>query len=194
MSASSNSPSAWMLQDAGENLFKLAKERVYRLVETKDRGGQKSKKLERVLEHKPKETLLRQVLTEVENRWHAKLRKGGEGRNSANVLLMVKDERALSSVRTFLSYAGKENRGAMITFKSYLDQNVERVKQVCRKGGLTVDTLPLEQRLLYEEHGPVVKFLYGAERMDEYDQIKAEDRKNTSKQWKKKHKRHKLSN
>jgi len=106
MSASSKYPSGWMLQGAGEKVFTLAKERVYRLVpddrkSATNHEGKKSKRLVQVLEDKPKEELLHQVLTEVENRWKAKVQKAqddGCSRNissSGNVLLMVKDERAL---------------------------------------------------------------------------------------------------
>mmetsp|Transcript_5998 Transcript_5998/g.10525 ORF Transcript_5998/g.10525 Transcript_5998/m.10525 type:complete len:666 (-) Transcript_5998:26-2023(-) len=204
MSAVSKNPSYWMLQDAGENLFRLAKERVFRLVRVAPDKRQASKgsgdskpnvKLKQELEEKPKEVLLHQVLTEVDNRWNAKVRKAQEGKedgsfpvtSSANVLLMVKDERTLRSVHSYLSHGGGK-RALSHNFLNYLEQVVEKVKPMLRPGGLDQDSLPTEQRLLYEEHSRVKNFLFGADTRNQYNQMLEDDRKKLS-DWKRKHRK-----
>mmetsp|Transcript_22331 Transcript_22331/g.54087 ORF Transcript_22331/g.54087 Transcript_22331/m.54087 type:complete len:1112 (+) Transcript_22331:42-3377(+) len=194
MSASSKNQSDWLLQPAGEKLFRLAKERVYRLINVK---GQTGVKLQRVLEEKPKERLLHQVLTEIENRWSSKQRKTQEGKEdgsppftpsaSANVLLMVKDERALQSIRSFLSGGGGKH-AVTKSYLHYLDSVVEKVQPTIRPGGLDVASLPIEQRLLYEEHGGVKNLLFGPAKTNQRKQAEEEDRKKLS-NWKKKHRR-----
>jgi len=202
MSAQSRNPSYWMLQDAGENLFKLAKERVFRLVTVapdkrqagqSEEGSRPDVKLKQVLEDKPKEMLLHQVLTEVENRWSARVRNAQEGKDdgssfhvasSANVLLMVKDERTLRSIKTYLSSGGGK-RAMSQNFLNYLEQVVDKVKPMLRTGGHNQATLPTEQRLLYEEHSRVKNYLYGADGMNQYTQLRELDRKKLS-DWKKK--------
>lgn len=140
MSAASQNQSYWMLQDAGENLFRLAKERVYRLINVKTENKKPVVKLKRVLEHKPKEILLVQVLTEIESQWNNKLRKTQNKDDctpafaSANVLLMVKDERALRSIRSYLTCGDGENRAAAQNFLGYLDQVQKQVKPMIRPG------------------------------------------------------------
>ncbi len=184
ISASSRNQSYWMLQDAGENLFRLAKERVYRLISAETEDNKPFWRLKRVLEHKPKERLLLEVLTEIEKRWNDKLRKAWDGRKdgpsssvaNANVLLLVKDERALRSVRTYLAHGAGENRAAAQHFLNYLDQVQEKVKPLIRTGALDLDSMPTEQRLLYEEHSRVRNILYGADRMDRYGKVVEEDR------------------
>lgn len=185
-----------MLQDAGENLFRVAKERVFRVIQTQSAEGDTPDwRLKPVLEHKPKERLLLEVLTEIERRWNGKLRKSQSGNGgslssiveNANVLLMVKDERALRSVRTYLTYGGKENRAAAQNFLNYLDQVQIKVKSIIRTGGHDLDSMPTEQRLLYEEHSRVHNTLFGSEKMDQYSKIVEEDRTRLT-QWKKKRK------
>ncbi|KAL7553468.1 hypothetical protein ACHAWF_016750, partial [Thalassiosira exigua] len=208
MSAASRHPSGWMLQEAGERIFRLAKERCYRLDQAgRGADGKPIMKLKRVLEDKPKEALLHQVLTEVENRWRAKAQKAREaGKDDgslsaagANVLLVVKDERALRSVQSYLSNGGRK-RALAHHFLDYLDAVVERVKPTLRSGGhdqscdglaaagFTLDSLPVEKRLLCEEQKRVYNFLYGAESRGRHNRAVDEDRKKLS-DWKRKHKR-----
>jgi DNA excision repair protein ERCC-4 len=196
MSASSKTQSYWMLQDAGENLFRVAKERVFRVIQTQSAEGDTPVwRLTPVLEHKPKERLLLEVLTEIERRWNEKLRKSQSGNGGSlssiavntNVLLMVKDERALRSVRTYLTHGGKENRAAAQNFLNYLDQVQQKVKSIIRTGGHDLDSMPTEQRLLYEEHSRLHNSLFGSEKMDQYSKIVEEDRTKLT-QWKKKRK------
>lgn len=130
MNLQSKHQSDWILGRAGEDLFKLAKERVFKLVDEKGPTGQPKKILKKVLEEKPKEKLLHQVLTEIENRWNSRkvkaLERKEEPMASANVLLMVKDERALQSVSSYLSGGGGQH-GVLKSFLGYLDQVQEKV-------------------------------------------------------------------
>jgi len=198
MSAVSKNPSYWMLQEAGEKVFRLAKERVYRLVSVApNKDSTPVVKLKQVLEEKPKEVLLHQVLTEVDNRWNAKQQKVRErndddgsvlrATSSANVLLMVKDERSLRSVQSYLTHGGGK-RAISMNFLNYLDQVAEKVKPMMRPGGHDLDSLPTEQRLLYEEQSKVRRYLFGEDAMNQYDQVVKHDRKKLS-DWKRKHRR-----
>ena len=189
MSTASKTPSGWMLQPPGEKLFRLAKERVYKLVKTES-----GVKLKQVLEAKPKETLLQQVLTEVENRWRARVAKSGDGKDDgiarvascANVLLMVKDERTLRYVASYLR-DGEGHATSQDALK-YLDQVQDKFALVVGPKGLKLDDLPTEQRLLYEEHGRVCAKLFGPRAMAERDRAREADRKRLT-EWKKKHRR-----
>ena len=153
MNAVSMEPSLWIGEYSGENVFRIAKERVYRV-------SQKGK-LITVLEENMKESLLQQVLTEIENRWEKKVRDSEEAENgsfmatrSNNVLLMVKDERALKSVREYLVEGGK--RAMATKWLRFLERANEKTRSLLNsmEGGLK--SLSGEQRLLYEEE-PVVR-------------------------------------
>ena len=187
-SAGSKYQSDWMLQGPGENIFRLAKERVYRVVSS---GG--NTRLKHVFEDKPKEILLHQVLTEIENRWKSKEQEGKNDGDesspaipsSANVLLVVKDERALRSVHSYLSNPG--GKGEMkLGFLNYLQQVREKVKPMLRPGGHDLSSLPTEQRLLCEEHSRVKNSLFGPDGMNQ--QVREEDKKKLS-DWKRKHRK-----
>ncbi|KAL9190577.1 hypothetical protein ACHAXT_000283 [Thalassiosira profunda] len=185
-SAASKYQSYWMMQPCGEDVFKLAKGRVFRVVAdpTKRTDG----KLKQVLEEKPKERLLHQVLTEVQNRWNAKQQKameeGCQPVASGNVLVMVKDHRVLESVETFLATSGGKLAAAR-HFLKYLDQVNERTRPMLGPGGHTVETLQTEQRLLFEEHSKVRKVVVG----DGYHKEVLEKDKKKLVDWKKKHRR-----
>ena len=154
MNAVSMEPSLWIGEYSGENVFRIAKERVYRV-------SQKGK-LITVLEENMKEALLQQVLTEIENRWGKKLRDSKDANDgsptattgSNNVLLMVKDERALKSIREYLVEGGK--RSMATKWLRFLERANEKTRSLLNsmEGGLK--SLSGEQRLLYEEE-PVVR-------------------------------------
>ncbi len=183
MSAASKSQSYWMLQEAGECIFRLAKERVYRLITVTTANNQPVVKLKRILEHKPKEVILHQVLSEIENQWNRKREVARDKKYpvpssaNGNVLLMVKDERALRSVRTYLTHGNGVNRAAAQNFLSYLDQVQKQVKPMIRPGGLDLNSMSTEQRLLFEEHSRVYNILFGSDKMDQYNRIVEDDRR-----------------
>lgn len=183
MSAASKNQSYWMLQEAGEHIFRLAKERVYRLINVTTMNNQPVVKLKRILEHKPKEVLLHQVLTEIENQWNRKRGNVVTSTTNGNVLLMVKDERALRSVRSYLTHGDGVNRAAAQNFLSYLDQVQKQVKPMIRPGGLDLNSMSTEQRLLYEEHSRVYNILFGSDKLDQYNRIAEEDRRELTR-WK----------
>jgi len=157
MNAVSVEPSLWIGEYSGENVFRIAKERVYRV-------SQKGK-LITVLEENMKEALLQQVLTEIENRWEKKLRDSDEANDrstvatrSNNVLLMVKDERTLKSIREYLVEGGK--RSMATKWLRYLERVNEKTRSLLNsmEGGLK--SLSGEQRLLYEEEPAVRNTLF----------------------------------
>jgi DNA excision repair protein ERCC-4 len=143
MNAVSVEPSLWLGEYSGENVFRIAKERVYRV-------SQKGK-LITVLEENMKEALLRQVLTEIQTRRKSEGANDGTliSTGSNNVLLMVKDERALKSVREYLLEGGK--RSIAKKWLRYLERVNEKTRSLLNsmEGGLK--SLSGEQRLLYEE-------------------------------------------
>jgi DNA excision repair protein ERCC-4 len=196
ISASSRNQSYWMLQDAGENLFRMAKERVYRLIRVENEQKKPVWRLKRVLEHKPKEKLLSEVLTEIEKRWNDKFCKNRNDNKdelsasvaNSNVLLMVKDERTLRSVRSYLAHGLGENRAAAQNFLNYLDQVQQRMKPLIRTGALDLNSMPTEQRLLFEEHSRVHNILFGADKMDRFSKVVEEDRLKLT-HWKKRRKK-----
>ena len=78
--------SNWIVNRVGENLFQRAKDRLYTI---NDRNG--SKKLALKHDVNPKERLVQQVLTEIQNRWNEKMERSQEGtEQSGTVLIMVK--------------------------------------------------------------------------------------------------------
>ncbi|KAL7487903.1 hypothetical protein ACHAW6_013850, partial [Cyclotella cf. meneghiniana] len=139
--------SSWILDTVGERLFELAKERVYRVKRSNDKTVGK---LERVLEENPKERLVQQVLTEIQNRWNAKVASSTSilPRRSANVLMMVKDGYALRSVQSFISLGkglSMEDR-----WRRYLKIVNEKTKSIIGSVNGGIDCLSEEQRLLFE--------------------------------------------
>ena len=162
MNAVSVEPSLWLGEFSGENVFRIAKERVYRM-------SQKGK-LITVLEENMKEALLQQVLTEIENR-----RESGSSmaNSSNNVLLMVKDERALKSVRDFLVEGGK--RSMAKKWLSYLERVNEKTRSLLNsmEGGLK--SLSGDQRLLYEEEPVVRNTIFPRDGDTDHAKLKEED-------------------
>ncbi|KAL7500619.1 hypothetical protein ACHAWT_011251 [Skeletonema menzelii] len=157
MNLVSMEPSLWIGEYSGENVFRIAKERVYRV-------SQKGK-LVTVLEENMKESLLQQVLTEIENRREKKTRESEEANDgsakatmSNNILLMVKDERALKSVRDYLVEGGKRSMGTK--WLRFLERANEKTRSLLNsmEGGLK--SLSGDQRLLYEEEAVVRNTLF----------------------------------
>ena len=112
---------------------------------------------------------------------------------NGNILLMVKNTRALNSVKRFLMEGGK--RATQTSWMRYLEQvrgsvrlvwllwltfnflNIQledKTKSMLNGGGYTAGTLPLEKRLLYNEAGKV-RNLKNARESDE-EKREEEDR------------------
>ncbi|KAL7515474.1 hypothetical protein ACHAXN_012795 [Cyclotella atomus] len=136
--------SSWIVDKVGERLFELAKDRVYRI---KPSNGKSAGRLKRVLEENPKERLVQQVLTEIQNRWDTKT-AASDGPRSANVLMMVKDGYTLRSLQSFISLgkdASMEER-----WRRYLKIVNEKTKSILGSVNGGIDALSEEQRLLFE--------------------------------------------
>jgi DNA excision repair protein ERCC-4 len=136
--------SSWIIDKVGERLFELAKARVYRI---KPSNGKSIGRLERVLEENPKERLVQQVLTEIQNRWDAKA-TSTDGPRSANVLLMVKDGYTLRSLQSFISLG--RDLSMEDKWRRYLKIVNEKTKSIISSVNGGVDSLTEEQRLLFE--------------------------------------------
>ena len=137
--------SSWIVHKVGERLFELAKERVYRI---KTSNGKAAGKLEHVLEESPKERLVQQVLTEIQNRWDAKNTTSSHSLRSANVLMMVKDGYTLRSLQSYISLgkdAAMEDK-----WRRYLKIVNEKTKSILRSVNGGIESLTEEQRLLLE--------------------------------------------
>jgi len=186
MSVGSRTPSNWILSSSGEKLFRLAKERIYRIKELPTENGSRGV-IHTVLEEKPKDRLLRQLLTELENTWMERQEKS-DGPINGNILLMVKNTRALSSVQRFLMEGAK--RATRVNWIKFLKQHEDKTKAMLNGGGYTVDTLPFEKQILYIEAGKVRK-MQNARASDE-EKREEEDRQAKSRQyseWKRRHQR-----
>ena len=112
MSATARYPSMWLLTPAAEMIFQKAKERIYVIT----RGKPTSKvpnpvsKLLPKLEENPKWKLLRQILTEIQADWTKRKKYKDEQREKgikniydyggARVLVMVKDDRTLDTIKS----------------------------------------------------------------------------------------------
>ncbi|KAL7469107.1 hypothetical protein ACHAXS_009356 [Conticribra weissflogii] len=196
ISASSRTPSMWLMTPPGENVYRLAKERVYRVINGRKRndhenGYDSGRRLMPVLEETPKEKLLQQVLTEIENRWYAKRKRRDENNtrscDSGNVLLMVKDEATLESIRSFLANGGK--RTMILRWLRYLEQVNEKSRSILRSLGKGPDAIPEEQRLLMEEEGRIRNHLFGVDSAQGYEQEAIEEERKRLADWKRKHRR-----
>ena len=137
--------SSWIVDKVGERLFELAKARVYRI---KPSNGKTVKKLERVLEENPKERLVQQLLTEIQNRWDTKAAADETFPRSANVLMMVKDGYTLRSLQSFISL-GKD-LAMEEKWRRYLKIANEKTKSLIGSVNGGINSLTEEQRLLFE--------------------------------------------
>jgi DNA excision repair protein ERCC-4 len=154
MSAASRHPSMWLLEPAADTLFKKAKERVYFI----QRPLPTSKipnpiaELVTVLEENPKWKLLKSVLQEIREQDEGKEDVSRDG--PANILVMVKDDKTLETLRFFLAEQteGKKTRTLQKRWLRYLEQSNDRSRSITNSRG---DTLSIseESRLLLEEEG-----------------------------------------
>lgn len=154
MSAASRSPSMWLLTPAADLLFRLSKERLYRIVKpraTKSVPDPVSR-LEPVLEQNPKSHLLRKVLQEIKQD-----ADGSEGKRAITTLVLVKDGKALESVKANLHMGG--DKTLALKWLRYLESCNDKSRSVTRdRGG--VASISEESRLLLEEEGRVRRGLF----------------------------------
>jgi DNA excision repair protein ERCC-4 len=156
MGASSRNPSLWLLTPAADRLFKAAKERIYTIENgnepTKD-NPKPVKRLIPVLEENPKWRLLHQVLSEIEGRYKKLNTHKGD-----RVLVMVKDERTLDSIRSYL-VDGKE-KTMKKRWLGYLKHVNDRARALAKSSG-GASYVPEQTRLLLEEEGKIRNYLFG---------------------------------
>ena len=163
LSAASRVPSLWLLTPAANVLFRHAKERLYRLVRSEKEEG--PWRLETILEENPKWKLLQQVLQEIhdkhkqqqstnasDTRIHHHPHPHRHRHQPTTVLVMVKDDKTLDTLRAYLTDGKK--RTLLLRWLRYLEQFNDR----SRAGGLAISE---ESRLLLEEEGRVRRILFG---------------------------------
>ena len=166
-SAGARNPSMWILDASGEIIFSKARERIFKVAKPKPtkRVPNPVSRLKPILEENPKWRLLSQVVIEIRNDWperqdhHRRAGRSGTA-GGARVLIMVKDERTLDSIRTYL-IEGKE-RIMTLRWVRYLEQINDRSRAVARNAGGS-SAISEESRLLLEEEGRARNFLFGAE-------------------------------
>ena len=158
--------SMWILDASGDIIFRKARERIYKITRPKptSRVPNPISRLKPILEEHPKWRLLSQVVTEIRNDWPERKKhrhlKREETSGGAKILVMVKDERTLDSVRTYLT-EGKQ-RIMTLRWVRYLEQINDRSRAVAKSAGGS-SAISEEGRLLLEEEGRARNFLFGAE-------------------------------
>jgi DNA excision repair protein ERCC-4 len=161
MSAASRHPSMWLLTPAADLLFRKAKERIYTVIVPKPtkKVPKPVALLKPVLEENPKWRLLRKVLDEIQQD-HEEKNKATDDDNegSVNVLVMVKDERTLEALKSYLK-EGKE-RTMTLRWLRYLEAYNDRSRSVTNSTGGTA-AISEESRLLLEEEGRARRKLFG---------------------------------
>jgi len=172
MSAKTRHPSMWLLTKAGHDIFRIAKQRVYRIQpgktitvtqkddETSSSQGSAKKTttvqqvgiLIPVLEPNPKWKLLEQVLKEIRQDYDEKYGEhndSGVSFGPVNVLVMVQDDRTLGSISNLLQDGA--HKTMLERWKWYL----EGINDDKRSRIDDVTAMPEEDRLLFEEHSRV---------------------------------------
>jgi DNA excision repair protein ERCC-4 len=161
MSAASRHPSMWLLTPAADLLFRTAKERIYVVVTPKPtkKVPKPVAVLKPVLEENPKWRLLRKVLDEIQEDYEEKKKKSDGGMEGpVNVLVMVKDDRTLEALKSYL-VEGKE-RTMTLRWLRYLEAYNDRSRSVTNSTGGTA-AISEESRLLLEEEGRARRKLFG---------------------------------
>ena len=164
MSAASRNPSMWLLQPAADMMFRKAKERIYKIVQGKPSAKVKKPvaQLIPVLEETPKWKLLKQVLEEIEEEENKKRQDDKSACSDilgspVNVLVMIKDEKSLDAIRSYL--VDGKSRTMMFRWLRYLEQCNDRSRSLAdSKGGTSL--ISEESRLLLEEEGRVRRLLF----------------------------------
>lgn len=160
MSAASRHPSMWLLTPAADLLFRTAKERIYTIVVPKPtkKVPKPVAVLKPVLEENPKWRLLRKILDEIQEDYEGKKKSVDGNDGPVNVLVMVKDERTLDALKSYL-VDGKE-RTMTLRWLRYLEAYNDRSRSVTNSTGGTA-AISEESRLLLEEEGRARRKLFG---------------------------------
>jgi len=187
MSAASRNPSLWLLQPAADMLFRKAKERIYKITQGKPTAKvpKPVAKLNLILEETPKWRLLKQVLLEVQEEENKKREKNnsvdvenGESGSPVTVLVMIKDEKSLEAIRSYL--VDGKSRTMMLRWLRYLEQVNDRSRSlVDSKGGTS--SISEESRLLLEEEGRIRRILFGKQQGNKTSQQGKGDATNDNK-------------
>jgi DNA excision repair protein ERCC-4 len=153
MGASARNPSLWLLTPAADRLFRIAKKRIYTIIPSKPTAKNPNpvSRLQPILEVNPKWRLLHQVLTEIERK--SKDRQGG-----ARVLVMVKDERTLESIKSYLIDGSEKAMNKR--WLRFLKHANDRSRSMAKTAGGS-SHLSQENRLLLEEEGRIRNLLFG---------------------------------
>ena len=146
----------WLGTKPGDRIFDIAKERIYVVQKGKKSANNPNPldKLIPVLEENPKWRLLHQVLSEIEKKHQKEQYSFDHFEN--RVLVMVKDERTLESVRSYL-LDGRE-KTMKKRWLRYLKSINDRSRSLAKSSGGSISQ---EHRLLLEEEGKIRNFLYG---------------------------------
>lgn len=155
MSAASRHPAMWLLTPVADLLFRRAKERIYKIQRPKPTEDipQPLGKLIPVLEENPKWRLLKKVLLEIEEIETKQGQSGSSREQPATIMVVVKDERTVSAVKSFL--VDGRDRTMTLRWLNYLEQCNDRSRSV------TNGKMSEESRLLLEEESRVRRILFG---------------------------------
>ncbi|KAL7555565.1 hypothetical protein ACA910_013041 [Epithemia clementina (nom. ined.)] len=159
-SLSSRHASMWLLTPAAVQMFRKAKERVYRieLSSNQDGGGddnypreQQAKnarsthaKLVAVLEENPKWKLLRKLLEEIQTEYQQKQKREQTNTlwpcssSSCVVLVLVKDNRTMDTLQSYLT--GGKKQTLAYTWLRYLEQTNDRSRAILTTTTTTAST------------------------------------------------------
>jgi DNA excision repair protein ERCC-4 len=156
ISAASRHPSMWLLTPAADMLFRKAKERLYTLIKPKatKKVPNPVAKLKPVLEENPKWRLLRHIIKEIHEDYSKKTKTLGP----VNVLIMVKDERTVADVRSYL--VDGRQKAMTMRWLRYLEGYNDRSRSVTKNAGGT-SAISEESRLLLEEEQRARQLLFG---------------------------------
>ena len=167
MSKQSRYPSMWLFTPAADLLYQKAKERVY-TIDIKQRNKTSINsvgKLKPVLESNPKWTLLSEILTEIreEKKKQSRREKGG-----ADILIMVKDQRTLLTLQSYLS----QGQIHLMTMRwlNYLERFNDRSRAATKTTQGTAG-ISEESRLLLEEETRARYFLFGNVKSEQIETI-----------------------
>jgi DNA excision repair protein ERCC-4 len=179
LGASNRTPSLWLLTPAAERLFKIAKQRIYNLIPGKPtkKNPNPVSRLQPVLEVNPKWRLLHQIISEIQRKT--------ANNEEARVLVMVKDERTLENIKSYLT-EGKD-KAMLKRWLRYLKHANDRSRSLAKASGGS-SHLSEESRLLLEEEGRVRNLLFGTASED-LNTLKRKNGAGNVPEWKKKRRR-----